>query len=403
MSLCDPSLGFPGPGAEDTLQLLGGVHRCGQQVTVSGGVTVEGAADGSTILQGDTSGGFGFFFSATGPMYTTTVRRLTFEAPLADVSIHFVDENLVLEDIVDAGGVLAEQVTQVVVNDYVFNGEGSALRLLAASLTLTDVVVHCQNSDQQSDGLFMGPRRTPFAQGGIGTLERVRVEHCARGLAIGPIPGAPGEQLPPNDIGQYQMSGVELIDNQVGMHVMIGHITLTDPVIRDDELTPQVSSYGLQIHHGNVTVIGGRIGAALTGIDLYGSFSGNFFSPFSDLVTDGTEIIGGRVGIDFSGYDSDSDLTVRRTIVRDQTVAAVRVRGYDSYFDLGTSVSPGENALSVVSGHALHDDRNDSLNFHYLDARGTTLNGNSYTGQTIEGPAEQGMDYLVNAAGAIQF
>jgi hypothetical protein len=51
------------------------------------------------------------------------------------------------------------------------------------------------------------------------------------------------------------------------------------------------------------------------------------------------------------------------------------------------------------------DQRIDRLpTFRFIESFGTTLNGHSYVGQTIEGPAAVAPDYRVRyEAGAIQF
>ncbi len=113
------------------------------------------------------------------------------------------------------------------------------------------------------------------------------------------------------------------------------------------------------------------------------------------------QIQGGAVGIGFSG----SALTVRRTTVSGQDDAAVRLTGADASVDLGTAMSTGSNALSVTSGFALDDARTaPSMTSGTIRAVGTTLNGNSYTGQLITGPATLSPDYRISSANAaIQF
>jgi hypothetical protein len=79
--------------------------------------------------------------------------------------------------------------------------------------------------------------------------------------------------------------------------------------------------------------------------------------------------------------------------------------GSASRVDLGTVGASERNALSVVSGFALDDVRDAALPANrFVQAFGTTLNGRSYDGQTVEGPASVPPDYRVlMLAGAIQF
>jgi hypothetical protein len=398
-NLCDSdTFGlFQGPQVGDTLEVLGGVHRCGQQVTINGGVKIQGAADGSSIVQGVGSDGFGFFITSDGTPRSSELRRLTFEAPLAELSIRFVDEDLLLEDIVDAGGLRAIDAGEVTIRNYVFDGPGPAIDLGAGRITLRDVTVHC--SDGTSVGIALKPRVAPFPIG-VGTAERVRVEHCGTGLVLG--------QLPIDDRSQPELdlTDVELIDNAMGISLIAGSTILRDVDIRGDATTPQPSRVGIGIPNGHLTLLGGTIHPhSITGVDLSTSGSGDF-EPVATVAMDGTQILGSPVGVTMSGYDDGTTLTMRRSIVRDQTTASLLLdRSYDSPIDLGYPGNPGDNALSVVSGYALDDQRIDTLpTFRFIQAFGTTLNGHSYVGQTIEGPAALAPDYRVQyEAGAIQF
>ena len=71
--------------------------------------------------------------------------------------------------------------------------------------------------------------------------------------------------------------------------------------------------------------------------------------------------------------------------------------------DLGDSGDGGGNQLSVVSGFALVDLRTDPSFRPTIDATGTTLNGNAYAGQLIQGPTALAPDYSIVADGSIQF
>ena len=52
----------------------------------------------------------------------------------------------------------------------------------------------------------------------------------------------------------------------------------------------------------------------------------------------------------------------------------------------------------MVSGFALDDQRSFESGFNrYINAIGTTLNGNDYTGQTLEGISEPPADYRITS------
>ena len=92
--------------------------------------------------------------------------------------------------------------------------------------------------------------------------------------------------------------------------------------------------------------------------------------------------------------------TLTGSVVRDQSEAAVRLDAFnrDSSFFLT------DNVLSVTGGHALDDVRVKAFAAEPIDARGTTLNGNAYDGQLIQGPVEIGADLrIASSDGLVQF
>lgn len=104
MGLCDPALQQAPAG--DTLLFLGGAHGCSGFFVFGSGLAMLGAADGSTIISGQ--GFFEGFFINGDAANTTTIRKLTFALPRGDSSVTFSNPQgqLVVEDVVDAGGFL---------------------------------------------------------------------------------------------------------------------------------------------------------------------------------------------------------------------------------------------------------------------------------------------------------
>ena len=109
------------------------------------------------------------------------------------------------------------------------------------------------------------------------------------------------------------------------------------------------------------------------------------------------------MGVRAHGFPDDNVLRMRDSVVAGQTVAAVQIEQDDSFFDLGDSGDGDGNQLSVVSGTALADLRTDPLFWPTIEATGTTLNGNAYAGQLIQGPTVLAPDYRIVADGSIQF
>jgi hypothetical protein len=209
------------------------------------------------------------------------------------------------------------------------------------------------------------------------TIDGVIVEGCRKGLVVaGPSNERTGFAA--------QISNCQLIDNRFGLVSSHAFSNIHDIVIRDDESTPQVSEVGISIDSGLTFLAGVEI----TGQDEVGLAVGH--SPSDNLsagaIGDGLRITGGRVGISFSGIDNS--LRIRNSIVRDQTEASLFVSNLDGVTDFGSPSDPGHNELSVVSGFAIDDFRFTETPGRYIRGTGTTLNGMSFDGQTVDGPAE---------------
>lgn len=380
MHLCDPEI----PLWADTgalLYLLGGAHVCGG-LFLFGGVDVEGALDGSTVIRGD---GTGFTLWLNGSSH---LRRLTFEAPLGEVSLSLGEGDYTVEEV--TGGRLAASGTRaLVLDDYSFEGDGVALDLAAESYALSDVTVRCA-SGAGTGVRLIAPEARP--QLGNGTVARVQVSHCGRGVQI-------DRRSPFHQTPVLQLEDLELVDNVVGLGVVSGDLTVRDLTVRGDPATPLVSQLGVAFSGHRLNLLGGEIsGQTVAGISQETSTPGGGNpDPVAQLFVDQFEIAGGPIGIEFSGYDGGTDLKLRRSVIRDQTVACVRARGHESWIDLGTAGEPGGNALSVVSGYAIEDARTDTAFgfYFYIDAHGTTLNGLGYDGNVIDGPALISPDFRI--------
>lgn len=388
MHLCDPALpSWIGGG--NLIHLLGGVHVCAGSLLLFGRVDIEGAADGSTVIRGDGTTGFAFFLVDGGqPGSPAQIRRLTFEAPLDAVSLSLNNGSFQLEDI--AGGrISAISAGSISLDGYSFDGAGPGLDLDAAHFALSDLDVRCAGGDGAS-GIRLASQAS--RGGARSTVERVAVTHCSRGVLIDRV--SPFFQVPEMDL-----EDLELVDNEIGLEMRAGIITVRELEIRGDAATPLVSQYGVKFSGHYLDLLGGTIrDQTMAGIEQYTSTPGGQLpDPVAQLFVDQLEIVGGPLGISFLGYDGGTDLKVRRSVLRDQTVACVQGDGYESWIDLGTVDDPGGNALSVVSGYAVDDLRTDTrLGFYfYIDAHGTTLNGLGYDGHVIDGPAYITPDFRI--------
>jgi hypothetical protein len=372
MSLCDPEFELTGNGS--TVQLLAGTHHCDRQIILGAGSIVLGDRDGGTIVTGTETGGFGFaiWFGNLGSV--TTIRNVTFQAPLAAASIELNDGNLVVERVVDAGGIAEFGDGSATIDHYTYVGEGTGLELQRATVTHS-TIRHCGTGD----GIHVAVGRSSINGNNV-ILDDVVVEDCQRGLVVGAPSGQP--------VGAgVQVLNSRFVDNAIGILIQDGFTFLQDTVIRGDEATPRASSVGIQIERGDASMSGGKITDQTTaGIQVFGSNGSSDSNTTLDV--EGVLIAGGKRGIDFGGVEND--LFLHGSTIRGQTEAAVRISAFDSFIVLGSTSDPGGNALSVQRGGFALDDARSGTQFfdRYILAVGTTLNGVSFDGQTIEGPAE---------------
>lgn len=381
MSLCDPDLELS-VGSGSVVRLLPGTHRCGRQLFLNGGTFV-GDPDEPTIITGTAAGGFGMFANAFGtPM---TFRNLTFAPPLAGWTISFGGDELDLQRVVDAGGILADDNTLVKLDHYTYEGEGTGLDLHGADIQHS-TIRHCGSGD--------GIVARHNSNGPGVTISHTRVEDCDLGLVL----------VPPDQRGLRivaDISNSRFIDNRIGISAAGANTTIHDTVVRGHSAGPRVSSVGVAVSSGNTTLSNVEItGQQDTGLGVFHILSDDEDAlVFVSSVT----IVGGHFGIDLSGIDNQ--LTVRGSTVRGQTVASLAISNVDGRADLGTPSSPGNNQLSVISGFVIDDTRStESFFSRYTFATGTTLNGVSFDGQTIDGPAELAPFYrIANFDAGIQF
>jgi len=388
MNLCDPDFELTGNGS--IVLLLAGAHHRDRQIILGAGSIVHGDRDAGTTVSGTETGGFGFaiWFGNLGSV--TTIRDVTFQAPLAATSIELNDGNLVVERVVDAGGIIELGDGSATIDHYTYDGEGTGLELQSGTVT-SSTIRHCG----AGDGIHAAVARGSI-NGNFVLLDDVVVEDCQRGLVLGAESG-------PSIGVSVEVRNSRFVDNGIGVRVQDGFVSLQDTVIRADETTPRASTVGIQIARGDAAMTGGKItDQGTAGIQVFGS-SGDSDS-LTTLDVEGVLIARGQRGIDFGGLDNE--LILRGSIIRGQTQAAIRVSALDSFIDLGNTSTPGGNALSVQRGGIVLDDARISTGFfdRYIFAVGTTLDDVSFDGQTIEGPVELPPYYrLLHPDSGIQF
>jgi hypothetical protein len=374
MSLCDPDLaGFP--DSTSTALLLAGTHRCGQLVIVSAGL-IAGDPDHLTVVTGTDDGGVVLVAGALGG--PVTIRDLTFAQPLSDRSIDFSGGELTVERVIDfGGGIAAGENDTVKIDHYTYEGEGDAVDISSGVITSSSIR-HC--------GSGRGIVARGGSNGGGVTIDHTVIEDCGIGI----------EFAGPGGFGRVggEVTHSELLDNGIGISARFANLSVQGTVIRGNDATPRVSSIGLSLGSGFTSLSDIEI----TGQQDFGVGISHQSSDGQDAVVfaSGLDITGGKLGVSISGIDNN--LFIDGSIIRDQTVASVEVGSLDG------SISIGGNQLSVLSGFAISDSRfTESGLSHFIHAEGTTLNGVSFDGQSIEGPTELAPYYHIAFDSGIQF
>jgi hypothetical protein len=358
MNLCDPELEFTGSGS--IVLLLAGTHRCGRAIIIFDG-TILGDPDHATVVTGTDEGGFGIL--AGNAFSTMAIRDLTFAPPLAEFSVWF-GGNLDVERVVDAGGISGEDNSFLKLDQYTYEGEGTALALRSAEITRT-TIRHCGSGN--------AIELSSSSNGAGASIDGVLVEDCDVGVSA--------QGVPFRDI-RVEIANSQFIANRGGVAANHASTVIRDTMIHGDA-SVRAGQFGVAVGSGfhilaNVEITGVDFGLSVS----HGSSDNHEALAFAS----GLEIVGGLIGISFSGIDNQ--LTVRNSIVRDQTLASLAVSNVDGVTNFGTASDPGNNQLSVISGFAIDDSRFTESSGRNIRAVGTTLNGVSFAGQTIEGPAE---------------
>lgn len=117
------------------------------------------------------------------------------------------------------------------------------------------------------------------------------------------------------------------------------------------------------------------------------------------LTLDRVTISACSAGIDYETGTLGGRLSLRDTTIQSQS-DAVAVSGRFTAVDLGTSATPGNNQLTTASGPALSDHRSEQG--AAVDARGTVLNGVTYSGDVL-GPADVATGYHIEGPNTIHF
>lgn len=380
MLLCDGRMGEAANG--DLVLLSPGEHECAG-VQLGGGMELRGAGIDATTVRI-----FELFVRNNQGSRPTVVRDLSFILPAPDGAgllritgpgpaelRNLRLDGMRIDTALDGGSVVVDRVAidargadcilsnpafkQLRISNSVFSRCGTGIYFTTGDLEVTDTTI-----SQSQLGIRFGAR-------------------------------------PPGETPTGTIARVDLLDNQVGLIQGLGFMTMTDIEIRASAAMPEPAQTGMILAGGLLQVTGLQIsGHVASGIDVL-VFAGEDFDNHGSLGVSDAIIEGGTYGIFVNGSSDGANLFLQNSIVRDQSVAAVRLRGIDeSAFRIENS------ELSVLPGGiALEDAREDPPVLHeIIEAPGTTLNGHSYAGMLFQGPLSMAPDFtILSDDGFIQF
>lgn len=367
----------------DTLHLLAGAYPCEQSLDLRRGVIVKG--EGATVTKLGAAGRpFGPFSMGFGHHGTTQFSQLSFLSGAQNGAIRSASPvDLSLSDV---------DFTALSVPGLVLNGTGRVLlervRYLNGNATAiyANGDVHIEGrqvtiQSNRSDGVTLRAGRLTLRNSAI----------AAQGAAV--EIGALGDS---SVLPRHLVLEQSTLSAYNGVRSYHAKVEVFDSEIRSNR-QPHGNN-GIELVSGSATVARTLIRGFLAGIKR---------SSWDDIdhVTvdlDQAEVAAVGWGVQVEVPD---DTRTRRTLrIRRSTISggsnALGLTGSFTSIDLGTAAERGANALtSSPTGHALIDGR--SAVGSPIDATGTTLNGNSYSGELL-GPRSS-PDLMQSAANAVRF
>jgi len=389
LPLCDPQV--EQTANDDFLFLLAGTHTCDHVLHLAPGVTLIGLGAGVTRVVG-TGAGVGFEFDGSmGEPRFAQLAGFTIEGEVHQPSIDVRSSNLAVSGVTDRGGTRVAGGSSVQIADYHFDGPGHAIDLeVFGDVRIADTTIR-----NAATGITVDVVRGPQPTGAFLELAAITIEHCGLGLQLGTLPRAPAVEQRLASFAQ----GVHLLDNALGVLVQDGDSILFESEIRNDAAAPSPISAGIRIENGSLSVVDSQIvGHTGIGFDVDTAATGGHGTSG---VVNGV-IAGGEVGVRARGFDRGTVVTLRSTIVRDQTVASVQLDGAGTLLDVGERGPSGPNAFSVVTGFAIDDQRTAVTPVTGLSlVQGVSLNGHPHTGELLRGPLALGADIRIISPDAL--
>ncbi|MCW5803948.1 MAG: hypothetical protein KIT31_16355 [Deltaproteobacteria bacterium] len=385
LSLCEiGSIDFGGQTfTGDTVDLLAGTHTCAMPIGLTWGVDIRGAGVGTTLIAPG-FGGFSIGFSFIGdPNATTHVTGLSVDTPAGTVvqldTCCGGNPGLVVDELSVTGGASS---AVAVAFDFDAGGPPVSHRVEIEHLT------------------YDAAGRAIDVPSSHGTIQNTTIKHCATGIRL-------------EYRGAFDITGLTIEDCTTG-------VVLERPDAQSifDSTHPVVTFASSQIRAGvGIWIDSGDVAGtvAITATGLYGAVltNGRLLVTGSQITATDTAVmtssidgdsrvsveidqcvlVGGRVGIEYASPDGGA-LHMHGT--RAEGGAFGLIVG-NTHFTSSIEIS-GNQLIGAV--FAYRDEWDQAMPFGIIQAFGTTLNGNSYAGQTIVGPTQLAPDYQIIHTGA---
>lgn len=376
-SLCGVEVTTAQPG--DTLQIGAGSYHCDDRLVLAPGVVVRGAGRTRTELVG-----FGIDFPDAIDPRASVVSDLA----IADAS-EAITTGLF-------GGALEVARVDLRGNNAVgISLQPDLSQPLLPSAALDDVSYDGAGTAIQGDASL--------------TVKHSRLTGCA--VAIASVDGdlhLTGTQITCTTgirsglalHRNFEPLAIELTDSTITASAPIVAEQASITLVRAQLLGAAGCTTGVLVADGGVTATDSRVECAGTAI-LGDGVSGLEDSQVVLLAH--SEVIGGVNGVVLASANDPSLVSATTSHIHGGSRAAISLEDDDARADLGTPSAPGGNDLTSDTGVAFHDERDDPVPNEITEAHGTTLNGHTYDGQTIAGPATLAHDYKLGPASVLRF
>jgi hypothetical protein len=371
-TVVDLSSVFPGAGT-------------GRTVIVSD-LTFEGEVSGEPIIQ------------ATGQVGgMVVIRNVSFAGDREVVNSRNYDVGLTVDGLHARGSGSAVEAEDVIVTASRFEGQFIAIQAWRHATVSGSTFIDCVTAVSAHGAFVTGSSFEGCDTAlsiGARTVE-VRdstFSRCGTGIRTSARPWS-------DEVPGVLIDDSVFLDTPTGVVVSSGGIRVQGTMFLD-RTEPTYQSFAVEMLHGRLTVRDSVIDVLGDGLRTVMNCEMSSMVELTDNVIDA-----GYTGVLHAACDTGY-LVMRRNRITGGN-AAVDINVIDnipSTHDLGRPDDPGGNELVVTSptGYALIDRRN-AETINHLTMSGSTLNGRSYAGQTVQGPAAVPPDYLITDRDVIEF